>query len=140
MKTYRPREIERNWHLIDAEGKVLGRLASRIATLLCGKHKTCFLPNVDTGDHVVVINAEKIVLTGKKREKKTYFTHSGFPGGIKLVGVKTVLEKNPERVLMKAVKGMLPKTRLGRAMLRKLRVYAGTSHPHEAQNPVVLNG
>ena len=140
MKTYYPREIDREFCLIDAEGKVLGRLASRIATLLRGKHKTCFTPSVDTGDHVVVVNAEKLVLTGNKKDEKEFFSHSGFPGGAKLVKVKTVLAKNPERVLMKAVKGMLPQNRLGRAMLRKLRVYAGPSHPHQAQKPVVADG
>lgn len=140
MKTYYPHEIQRKWCLIDAEGKVLGRLASRIAAVLRGKHRACFTPNVDTGDYVVVINAEKVLLTGQKKEKKEYFSHSSYPGGAKSVKVKTVLEESPEKVLKKAVKGMLPRNRLGKAMLRKLKVYSGEDHPHEAQNPVVIDG
>lgn len=128
------------WYLIDAKGKVLGRLSTRIATILSGKHKVDFRPNVDTGDHVIVINAEKIVLTGKKKEKKEYFSHSGFPGGAKLVSFQKLIAKSPEKVLMKAVKGMIPKNRLGRRMLRRLRVYRGEEHPHSAQKPVVADG
>ncbi len=140
METCCPRERKRDWYLINADGKVLGRLASKIATLLRGKHNPCFVQNADTGDHVVVINAEKVVLTGKKSENKEYFSHSGFPGGAKLVKFKTVLSENPERILMRAVRGMLPRNRLGRSMLRKLKVYSGTGHPHEAQNPVTIDG
>ena len=128
------------WYLIDAKGKVLGRLSTRIATILCGKHKVDFRPNVDTGDHVIVINAEKIALTGKKKEKKEYFSHSGFPGGGKLVSFQKLIAESPEKVLMKAVKGMVPKNRLGRRMLRRLRVYRGEEHPHSAQKPVVVDG
>ena len=128
------------WYLIDAKGKVLGRLSTRIATILSGKHKVDFRPNMDTGDHVIVINAEKIVLTGKKKEKKEYFSHSGFPGGAKLVSFQKLIAESPEKVLMKAVKGMLPKNRLGRRMLRRLRVYRGEEHPHSAQKPVVVDG
>ncbi len=108
--------------------------------MLCGKHKVDFRPNVDAGDHVIVINAEKIVLTGKKKEKKQYFSHSGFPGGAKLVSFQELIAKSPEKVLMKAVKGMVPKNRLGRRMLRRLRVYRGEEHPHSAQKPVVVDG
>ena len=128
------------WYLIDAKGKVLGRLSTRVATILSGKHKVDFRPNMDTGDHVIVINAENIVLTGKKKEKKEYFSHSGFPGGAKLVSFQKLIAESPEKVLMKAVKGMIPKNRLGRRMLRRLRVYRGEEHPHSAQKPVVVDG
>ncbi len=128
------------WYLINAKGKVLGRLSTRIATILSGKHKVDFRPNVDAGDHIIVINAEKIVLTGKKKEKKEYFSHSGFPGGAKLVSFQRLIAESPEKVLMKAVKGMMPKNRLGRRMLRRLRVYRGEEHPHSAQKPVVVDG
>ena len=140
MKTYYPGEIERKWYLIDADGKILGRLATRIATILRGKHKACFTPNVDTGDHVVVINAGKVAVTGKKMEKKEYFSHSGFPGSGKKVKLETLMARTPEKVLMMAVRGMLPHTRLGRAMLHKLKVYRGKEHPHSAQKPVVIDG
>jgi large subunit ribosomal protein L13 len=137
-KTYTPKapEIQRRWWVIDAEGKVLGRLASEVAQLLRGKHKPMFTPHLDTGDFVVVVNAEKIVLTGDKLEKKAYFRHTGYIGGEKFLPVKDVLAKHPHRVIELAVKGMLPKNNLGRLMRRKLKVYAGPSHPHEAQQPV----
>lgn len=137
MSTYyaKPGEVEREWLLVDAEGMVLGRLAAQVAQILKGKNKPTYTPNVDVGDFVVVINADKIRLTGKKAEEKIYYSHSGFPGGLKAVPFKRMLEKHPERIIEKAVKGMLPKNTLGRAMNRKLKVYAGADHPHEAQNP-----
>ncbi len=137
MKTYhaKPGEVEREWLLVDATDMVLGRLASEIAQILKGKRKPTYTPHVDTGDFVVVINAEKIRLTGKKAEQKNYYSHSGYPGGLKEVSFQRMLAKHPERIVEKAVKGMLPKNSLGRAMNRKLKVYAGTEHPHEAQNP-----
>jgi large subunit ribosomal protein L13 len=137
MKTYTPKapEIQRRWWLIDAENMVLGRLATEIATLLRGKHKPMYTPHLDTGDFVVVINAEKVRLTGDKMEQKSYFRHTGYMGGEKFIPVRTMLEKHPERVIELAVKGMLPKNNLGRLMRRKLKVYAGAEHPHEAQQP-----
>ena len=137
MSTYyaKPGEVEREWLLVDAEGMVLGRLASQVAQILKGKTKPTYTPNVDVGDFVVIINAEKIRLTGKKTEQKNYYSHSGYPGGLKVVPFQRMLAKFPERVIEKAVKGMLPKNTLGRAMNRKLKVYAGPNHPHEAQNP-----
>ena len=140
MKTYTPKatEIERAWWVVDAEDKVLGRLASEVAQILRGKHKPMYTPHLDTGDHVVVINAEKIRLTGKKEQQKTYFRHSGYMGGGKHIPFEEMREKRPERVIELAVKGMLPKNNLGRLMLRKLKVYAGAEHPHEAQKPEKL--
>ncbi|HEX7089777.1 MAG TPA: 50S ribosomal protein L13 [Longimicrobiales bacterium] len=140
MKTYTPREsdIQRRWWIVDAEGKVLGRLASRVAGILRGKHKPIFTPHLDTGDYVVVINAEKVRLTGNKAEQKTYFRHSGYMGGERFIPFRRMLEKHPERVIELAVKGMLPKNALGRQMRRKLRVYAGPAHPHEGQQPQPL--
>jgi large subunit ribosomal protein L13 len=137
MKTYIPKvtEIERKWLVVDAEGKVLGRLASEIAQLLRGKHKPMFSQHLDVGDFVVVVNAEKVRLTGSKEEKKTYFRHSGYMGGERLVPFREVQEKHPERIIDLAVKGMLPKNNLGRLMRRKLKVYAGPDHPHAAQQP-----
>lgn len=137
MSTYyaKPGEVEREWLLVDAEDMVLGRLAAQVAQILKGKNKPTYTPNVDVGDFVIVINADKIRLTGKKADEKTYYSHSGFPGGLKAVPFKRMLEKHPERIIEKAVKGMLPKNTLGRAMNRKLKVYAGAEHPHEAQNP-----
>lgn len=132
-------ETERNWYVVDAEGKVLGRLASKIASILRGKHKPIYTPHVDTGDFVIVINADKVVLTGKKEEKKIYYHHSRYPGGLKATPAWEVLERKPEEMVRLAVKGMLPKNPLGRAMLRKLKVYRGSSHPHAAQCPKVLN-
>jgi large subunit ribosomal protein L13 len=128
-------EVVRKWFLLDAEGKPLGRLASEIAKVLRGKHKPFFTPHVDTGDFVIVINAEKVKLTGKKLDDKIYYRHSGYPGGIKSINARRLLEKYPERVLMQAVRGMLPKNSLGRKQLKKLKVHAGPDHPHEAQKP-----
>lgn len=138
MKTYsaRPADVQRRWLLVDAEGKTLGRLATQVATVLRGKHKPIYTPHIDTGDHVVVINAGKIVLTGRKMEDKKYFRHSMYPGGAKWTALHEMLEKHPERVVMRAVRGMMPRTKLGRAMFRKLKVYAGAEHPHAAQQPV----
>ncbi|XEC94592.1 50S ribosomal protein L13 [Paenibacillus tarimensis] len=133
----KPNEVERKWYIIDAEGKTLGRLASEAATLIRGKHKPQFTPHVDTGDFVVIINAEKIVLTGKKLQNKMYYRHSLYPGGLKVTSAQDMLNKKPERVLEQAVYGMLPKNRLGEKMKLKLKVYAGSEHPHQAQNPEV---
>jgi large subunit ribosomal protein L13 len=140
MKTYTPRpgEITRRWWIVDAENQTLGRLATRIARVLRGKHKPQFTPHLDTGDYVVVVNAEKIRLTGRKATDKTYFRHSGYMGGERLVPITEVMAKRPERVIELAVKGMLPKNNLGRLMRRKLKVYAGPTHPHVAQQPEVL--
>jgi large subunit ribosomal protein L13 len=132
-------DVERSWHVVDADGQVLGRLASRVARILMGKHKPGYTPFLDTGDAVVVVNAEKIVLTGKKEEDKVYRRHTGYPGGIREARVEEVRAKNPERLIESAVRGMLPKNRLGRAQYRKLRVYKGPSHPHQAQKPAVLD-
>ncbi len=140
MKTYTPKltEIERRWWVVDADGKVLGRLASEIAQVLRGKHKPMFTPHLDTGDYVVVINADKVQLTGNKAEDKAYFRHSGYMGGEKFIPFKDMLADHPDRVIDLAVKGMLPKNNLGRLMRRKLKVYAGPEHPHEAQQPTRL--
>lgn len=140
MKTYSPKasEIQHRWWLVDAEGKVLGRLASEIAKILRGKHKPIYSPHMDTGDYVVVINAEKVRVTGNKFEQKQYFRHTGYMGGEKFTPLKAMLEKHPERVIELAVKGMLPKNNLGRLMRKKLRVYAGGAHPHEGQQPEPL--
>ena len=137
MKTYVPKlaEIERDWWLVDASGIALGRLATQVATRLRGKHKPSFTPFLDTGDHVVVVNAEKIRLTGNKMKTKLYRRHSGYPGGLKEVNAETLMSKHPGRLIELAVKGMLPKGPLGRQMARKLKVYAGPQHPHEAQRP-----
>ncbi len=144
MKTYhaKPGEVEREWLLVDAEDMVLGRLASRIAQILKGKNKPQYTPHVDTGDFVVVVNAEKIRLTGNKMATKSAFRHSGHPGGLKEMPIARMLERHPDRVIRRAVKGMLPKNSLGRAMLKKLKVYAGPEHPHEAQKPrqITLEG
>ncbi|CAM4482635.1 MULTISPECIES: 50S ribosomal protein L13 [Paenibacillus] len=133
----KPNEVERNWFVIDAEGKTLGRLASEAAALIRGKHKPQFTPHVDTGDFVVIINAEKIVLTGKKLQNKMYYRHSLYPGGLKVTSAADMLKKHPTRVVESAVHGMLPKNRLGEKMKLKLKVYAGSEHPHQAQNPQV---
>ena len=129
----KPANVQRKWYLVDAEGKTLGRLAAKVATLLRGKHKPTFTPHVDTGDHVVIVNAEKVVLTGNKMENKTYSTHSGFPGGLKTLTAEHVHRKDPTKLLTKAIEGMLPKNPLGNHMAKKLRVYAGATHPHQAQ-------
>ena len=131
----KPLEIERKWHLVDADGKTLGRLASRIAMLLRGKHKPIFTPNVDTGDHVVVINTSRIHLTRNKFKAKTYYHHTGYTGGIKSVTAEKLHEKKPTELLNKAIRGMLPKTPLGKQMAKKLRLYPGADHSHHAQNP-----
>lgn len=140
MRTYTPRasEITRAWFIVDAEGQTLGRLATRIATVLRGKHKPTFTPHLDMGDHVIVINADKIALTGSKAEQKLYHAHSGFPGGLRSVPFATMLERKPTQIVEAAVKGMLPKNKLGRQMGTKLKVYAGAEHPHAAQQPVSL--
>ena len=137
MKSFmaRPREAERKWLLIDAEGQTLGRLATEIARLLRGKDKPQYTPHVDTGAFVVVVNAEKVVVTGKKAEQKVYYRHSGYPGGLKTTSYEEMLERKPTEILRRAVKGMMPKTRLGRQQLKKLKIYAGPEHPHEAQRP-----
>jgi large subunit ribosomal protein L13 len=142
MKTYtaRPDDIHRQWLIVDAEGKALGRLATQVATVLKGKHKPIYTPHMDTGDHVVVINAEKIALSGRKPEDKRYFHHTLYPGGATWTSIQVMMEKHPERVLQKAVQGMMPKTKLGRAMMKKLKVYAGAEHPHAAQQPVAWDG
>lgn len=140
MKTYspKPKEIRRAWYLVDAEGAVLGRLASEVAKILRGKHKPTYAPHLDTGDHVVVINAAKIRLSGEKTGKKMYYRHSGYPGGIREIPYERLLARRPERLVEQAVKGMLPRNSLGRQMGRKLSVYAGSKHRHEAQKPVPL--
>jgi large subunit ribosomal protein L13 len=140
MKTYNPKpgEIQRDWLIVDAEGKTLGRLATQIAERLRGKNKPQFAPHVDIGDFVVVVNAEKIAVTGKKLEQKIYYRHSGFPGGLRERTLKEQLNRQPTEVLRKAVKGMLPRNRLGRQQLTKLKIYAGPEHPHDAQAPTPL--
>ena len=130
--------VEKDWYLIDAKDKILGRMASRIAMILQGKTKPIYTPHVDTGDFVIVTNAEKIKLTGNKMNDKAYYTHSGYPGGFKEIPVKTLLERHPDRVVKMAVKRMMPKTKLGSAMFKKLKVYSGPGHSHEAQQPKVL--
>lgn len=137
MRTYTPKpgDVERNWYVIDATDVVLGRLASHVATLLRGKHKATFAPHVDGGDFVIVINAEKVALTGNKRETKLAYRHSGYPGGLRATPYTELLDKHPERAIEKAVRGMLPHTSLGRQQLSKLKVYAGAEHPHAAQQP-----
>lgn len=135
----KPQDVKREWLLVDATDKTLGRLATEIATRLRGKHKPIYTPHVDTGDYIVVINAEKISVTGNKAKDKMYHRHSGYIGGLSSKNFETVIEENPERVLELAVKGMLPRNPLGRAMFRKLKVYAGTEHPHEAQQPQPLS-
>jgi large subunit ribosomal protein L13 len=135
MKTYSPKvsEIKREWHVIDATGQVLGRLATRVARLLMGKHKPIFSPNLDVGDYVVVINADKVRVTGEKAKQKVYYRHSGYPGGLKSITYDKLMQTNPTRAIEHAVKGMLPHTRLGAKMMKKLRVYVGDTHPHLSQ-------
>ena len=137
MPTYSPKpgDVTRAWHVIDAEDVVLGRLATEVATLLRGKHKPTFAPHVDTGDFVIIVNAEKVALTGNKREQKFAYRHSGYPGGLRKRSFGELLDTRPERLLEKVVKGMLPKNKLGRAQAKKLKVYAGPQHPHSAQQP-----
>jgi large subunit ribosomal protein L13 len=137
MRTYlaKPADVVRKWYLVDAEGKTLGRLASRVAILLRGKHKPTFTPNVDTGDHVIIVNAGKVRLTAGKLKTKTYIHHTGYPGGLKSETAEHLLAKKPTALLERAIKGMLPKNSLGKQMARKLKVYSGTEHPHHAQRP-----
>ncbi len=139
MKTYvaKPGEFEQKWHLIDARGQVLGRLASEVARILRGKDKPIFTPHVDTGDYVVIVNAANVRLTGNKLHDKTYYHHTGYPGGIKSITAAELMEKNPEELINSAVKGMLPKNKLGNKLLKKLKIYAGPEHGHQAQQPVV---
>jgi large subunit ribosomal protein L13 len=136
--TAKNEEIERDWYVVDAEGQTLGRLASRIAPIIRGKHKPIYTPHLDCGDFVIIINAEKVRVTGRKLDQKLYHRHSGYPGGLKSISLRDQLERHPERVLQAAIKGMLPKTKLGRRMIKKLKVYAGDSHPHQAQQPKPL--
>jgi len=140
LKTYNVKagDIQRDWWIVDAEGKTLGRLATKIAQVLRGKHKATFVPHLDNGDFVIVTNADKIHVTGNKEETKTYFRHSGYPGGAKTITLKELREKHPERIITFAVRGMLPHNRLGRQQLKKMKVYAGSEHPHEAQQPKTL--
>jgi large subunit ribosomal protein L13 len=140
MKTFvtKPAEVERSWYVIDAEGQTLGRLATQIAVLLRGKHKPIYSPSVDCGDFVVVINAEKIHVTGRRLDQKKYYRHSGYPGGLSEISLRDQLQKHPTRVIEAAVRGMLPKNKLGRKMFKKMKAYAGSEHPHEAQGPVVF--
>jgi len=137
MKTYsaRPSDVQRQWLVVDAEGRTLGRLATQVSMVLRGKHKPIYTPHIDTGDHVVVINASKIVLSGRKAEDKRYFHHTLYPGGATWTSIVEVMAKHPERVVSRAVQGMMPKNKLGRAMLKKMKVYAGPEHPHAAQQP-----
>ncbi|GAA5194388.1 50S ribosomal protein L13 [Ferrimonas gelatinilytica] len=141
MKTFtaKPESVQRDWFIIDAEGKTLGRLATEVARRLRGKHKPEYTPHVDTGDYIVIVNAEKVTVTGNKAQDKMYYRHSGYPGGIKEINFADLQVRNPEMIIEKAVKGMLPKGPLGRAMFRKLKVYAGAEHKHAAQQPQVLD-
>ena len=139
-KTYvtKKEDVQREWYVVDATGRTLGRLATRVAHLLRGKHRRIYSPSVDTGDYVIVINAEKIHVTGRKLDQKIYYRHSGYPGGLKEITLRNLLQKHPTRVIEHAVRGMLPKNRLGRRMFKKLKVYAGSDHPHAAQQPKPL--
>ena len=140
MSTYTPKasELDRSWHVVDADGLVLGRLATEVANILRGKHKPTFTPHLDTGDHVIIVNAEKVVLTGGKADRKLVHRHSGYPGGLKTETYAEKMARKPEQALMDTIRGMLPKSRLGRAQISKLKVYAGPAHPHAAQNPQPL--
>ncbi|SDU22691.1 50S ribosomal protein L13 [Halopseudomonas salegens] len=140
MKTFsaKPETVKRDWYVLDAEGLTLGRLATEVASRLRGKHKAEYTPHVDTGDYIVIVNAEKVHVTGNKAQDKIYYSHSGFPGGIKSINFEKLIQRAPERVIESAVKGMLPKNPLGRAMYRKLKVYKGAAHPHAAQQPQEL--
>lgn len=136
-KTYvtKNEDVKREWYVVDAAGQTLGRLAARVARVLCGKHKPMYSPSIDAGDYVIVVNAAKIHVTGRKLDQKIYYRHSGYPGGIKEITLRSLLQKHPTRVIEYAVRGMLPKNRLGRRMFKKLKVYAGPDHPHAAQQP-----
>jgi len=140
VNTYTPKksEIERTWHLVDAEGLVLGRMATEIATILRGKHKATYAPHIDTGDHVIVINADKVVLTSGKAQRKMVYRHTGFPGGIRSDTYGELLSKKPAEIVRQSIRGMVPKNRLGRQQMSKLQVYAGPTHPHQAQKPIPL--
>lgn len=140
MRTYSPKasEIQRRWYVVDAEGMVLGRMATEVARVLRGKHKPIFAPHIDTGDHVIIVNADKVVLSAGKADKKVVFRHSGYPGGIRSRTYAQLLQTKPEEAVRRTIRGMLPKNRLGRAQLRKLKVYAGPTHPHQAQAPEPL--
>ncbi|WP_108125882.1 50S ribosomal protein L13 [Saccharospirillum mangrovi] len=140
MKTFvaKPAEVKRDWYIVDADGLTLGRLATEIARRLRGKHKAEFTPNVDTGDYIVVVNAEKVAVTGRKANQKMYHRHTGYPGGLKSMSFNKMIDHKPEQIIELAVKGMIPRTPLGRTMLKKLKVYAGTEHPHTAQQPKEL--
>ena len=141
MKTLFAKNIDvtRKWHIVDADGMVVGRLASRVASILRGKNKPIYTPHVDTGDFVIVLNAEKVRFTGNKLDEKKYYHHSGYPGGLKMKTAKDIMNKTPERIIMSAVRGMLPKNVLGKQQLRKLKVYKNNEHPHKSQNPEILN-
>ena len=141
MKTYspKPQDIDRKWYVVDANGLILGRLASKIAQVLHGKHKPIWAPHADVGDFIVVVNADKVRVTGRKAEQKLYIRHSGYPGGLKKTSYSKVLQTKPEHILREAVRGMLPHNRLGRKMLKKLKIYASTEHPHQAQTPESLS-
>ena len=141
QKTYTPRpaDIERVWFVVDADGVPLGRLASHVAQILRGKHKVTYAPHVDGGDYIVIVNAEKVAVTSGKSQSKIYYRHSGYPGGLKEESFERLMKRRPEAIIERAVRGMLPKTKLGRQMIRKLKVHAGPDHPHEAQNPKVLD-
>ncbi len=141
LKTFslRKEDIERKWYVVDAEGQVLGRLASKMATILRGKHKETFTPHLDMGDHIVVVNANKFLVTGKKAEQKAYYRHTGYPGGLRTEKYKKLIQEHPETIIQKAVWGMLPHNRLGRKMIKKLKIYASPEHPHIAQQPEVLS-
>lgn len=140
MKTFvaKPNEVKRKWYVVDANGKILGRLASQIATILRGKHKPIYSPHMDVGDHVIIINAEKIRVTGKKASVKRYYRYTGYPGGLRFDTYSDLIKKHPERILEKAIWGMLPHNKLGRKMYKKLKIYAGENHPHQAQKPEKL--
>lgn len=140
MSTYTPKasEIQRSWHVVDAQGMVLGRLATEVANVLRGKHKATYTPNIDMGDHVIIVNADKVVLTSGKAERKFVHRHSGYPGGLKTETYAEKMARKPEQAVMDTIRGMIPKTRLGRAQISKLKVYAGPTHPHAAQNPQPL--
>lgn len=141
MKTYSPSaaEAQREWYVVDAAGKTLGRLATQIATMLRGKHKPTYTPHLDMGDFIIVVNADKVELSGRKRQQKVYYRHSGYMGGLKVIPFERMIVDHPERVIRLAVRGMLPHNRLGRAMLKKLKIYAGPNHPHQAQKPQPLD-
>ncbi len=139
-RTYvtKPEDIQRDWYVVDASGRTLGRLASEVAQVVRGKHKPTYSPSIDVGDYVIVVNADKVRVTGRKLDQKMYYRHSGYPGGLKQKSLRRMLEEHPTQVIEHAVRGMLPKNRLGRKMIKKLKVYAGSSHPHQAQQPEPL--